>query len=93
MNIEEIQDEIGALLRTVEGDLNRRGVIYLTRAEILLSITKDAKLRIAECESRAPAGCFSFKWRKQSEALRLCESRLSGIIRGTSLPFDDNERR
>lgn len=88
-NVAVIQSGVGNLLRVVEADLDRRGVLMLDRAQQLLTSVKRAKLTMSLSEQMTPASFLNAKWRQQAEALQRAEIRLSRIIRGVRIPTKD----
>jgi hypothetical protein len=92
VTIESVQEQIGVLIRTVESDLDRRGLLMLDRARMLLTAIKSAQLNMSLCEKTTPVGFFTSKGCEQTKTLRECETRLQRIIRGTAIPMEDNER-
>ena len=89
--IENTEQRIAHLIRTVESDLNRRGVLMIDRAQSLLTSVKAARLNMALSEQTTPTDFFNAKWRQQATALQQCEARLQRIIRGVAIPTDDHE--
>jgi hypothetical protein len=89
--IEAAQHQIDSLLRVVQTDLDRRGVLMIDRAQLLVDAVKRAKLTMALCEQTTPSDFLNAKWGQQATALRQLETRLSRIIRGTRVPIDDHE--
>lgn len=89
--IETTQHHVGQLIRIVEGDLDRRGVLMLDRAQNLLSDVKKAKLVMSLCEQTTPADFFNAQWKRQAKSLGQIQTRLSRIIKGVRIPVDDHE--
>lgn len=84
------QRQIDGLIRVVNADLGGRGILLVSRADLLLSAVKHARQEMRLCEQVTPPDYFTPRWKQQSDELAKLEVRLSRIIRGTRIP-DDHE--
>jgi hypothetical protein len=89
--VETAQRHIGSLIRVVDHELNRRGVLMIDRAQQLLSACRRAQIGMGLCERVTPASFFNPKWKQQARALQQAETRLVRIIRCVEVPADDHE--
>ena len=90
--IKEIEAGVERLIGIIEADLNKRGVLYLDRAQYLLELVKRMKVGIAETEAAMPMNFYSATWSNYRKRFDEFEKRLTRIIRGTALPLEDSER-
>ncbi len=89
--IESTQRSIDGVIEQVQTDLDRRGILYINRAQTLLSAVKRAQLTMSLCEQTTPADFFNSKWKEQADSLGQLQTRLTRIIKGVRLPIDEHE--
>jgi hypothetical protein len=83
---ESVQHQVDQLIETVECDLHQRGILYINRAQQLLSSVKRAQHEMGLCEQTTPADFFNAKWRQQAKSLGQLRTRLTRIIKGVHVP-------
>lgn len=91
--IEKLQFEVDAVIRAAENDLDKRGVLYLDRAQTLLSAMKNAQFEMAIVERNTPPDFFNTHWPEQHKQLHNLQSRLTRIINGTEPAPPCNHQR
>lgn len=87
---ESVQSRVDELIKTVECHLHQRGILYIDRAQQLLSAVRKAQHTMALCEQTTPADFFNSKWKQKSDSLGKLEMRLTHIIKGVRVPIDDH---
>jgi hypothetical protein len=88
---ESVQSHVDQLIARVEVDLDHRGILYINRAQTLLSAVKRAQREMEVCEQTTPADFFNPKWRQQANSLGQLHTRLTRIIKGVRVPIDEHE--